>query len=92
MMFHLLRVSLVTAGVMSNVWGSEATDPLKTGNEPVSQNGKTEEPWNTQVFLENMLREEGVLSENEHLAPHEVWRLADFLKARIKARRVLKEK
>ncbi len=91
-MFHLLRVSLLTAGVMSIVWGSEATDPLKTGNEPISQSGQNEVVWNTQAYLEKILRDEGVLGKNEHLAPHEVWRLADFLKARIKARRVLKEK
>jgi hypothetical protein len=88
-MLNLLKVSLVTVGIISNVFGSASTDPLTTGNEPISQSGQKEEAWNTQAFLEQMLREEGALLPGKHLAPHEVWRLADFLKARINARRVL---
>jgi hypothetical protein len=88
-MLNLLKASLVTVGIISTVFGSASADPLATGNEPVSQSGKNEAVWNTQAFLEAMLRDEGVLRANEHLAPHEVWRLADFLKARINARRVL---
>lgn len=89
-MLRLLQTSLILASVISCAWGSEATDPLKTGNEPIS-NGeqKTTEVWNTQVYLEKMLRERGALKPGQHLKTHEVWELADFLKARIKARKVL---
>lgn len=91
-MLKLLKTSLILTSVISCDWGSSSTAPLTTGNEPIPQSGQNEEVWNTQVFLEKMLREEGVLKEGQHLAPHEVWELADFLKARIKARRVLKTK
>lgn len=88
-MLNLLKASLVAVGIISNVFGSTATELANTRNEPISQSGQNEVVWNTQAYLEKMLRDEGVLRENEHLAPHEVWRLADFLKARINARRVL---
>ena len=89
-MLRLLQTSLILTSVISCAWGSETTDPLKTGNEPISQGEqKTTEVWNTRAFLENMLREEGVLKPGQHLKIHEVWELADFLKARIKARKVL---
>lgn len=87
-MLNLLRVSFVTVSIVSNVYGSDKLEPLTTGNEPISQSGQTEVAWNTQAFLEKMLREEGALKPGQHLAPHEVWRLADFLNSRIKARRV----
>lgn len=91
-MLKLLKASLILTSDISCAWGSEVTDPLKTGNKPFAQSEQKAEVWNTQDFLENMLREQGALKPGQHLAPHEVWRLADFLKARINARRVLKTK
>lgn len=88
-MLKLLQTSLILTSVISCAWGSETTDPLKTRNEPIARSGQNEEVWNTQVYLEKMLREKGALKEGQHLKIHEVWELADFLKARIKARRVL---
>jgi hypothetical protein len=88
-MLRLLQTSLILTSVISCALGSEATGSLSAGNEPISQSSHIEEAWNTQAFLEQMLREEGALKPGQHLAPHEVWRIADFLKARIKARRVL---
>lgn len=89
-MLRLLQTSLILTSVISFSWGSGTSDPLSTSHEPITQSGQNEEVWNTQVFLEKMLREKGALKEGQHLAPHEIWELADFLKARINARRVLK--
>lgn len=88
-MLNLFKVSLVTVGIVSNVCGATSTDPITTGNEPISQSGQKEAAWNTQAYLEEMLIKQGALQPGEHLAPHEVWELVDILKARINARRIL---
>lgn len=90
-MLKSMRIVLVTTSTAVNIWASDDSCPLSTSNEPTQphESVKVGEPWNTQAYLEDMLRKRGVLKPGEHLAPHEVWELADLLKARVNERRRL---
>jgi hypothetical protein len=85
-MFTLLKASLVLVFVVSAAWGSEV---LSSKDESISHKGSNEPAWNTQAYLEEMLRKQGALKQGQHLALHEVWELSDILKARVKERKRL---
>jgi hypothetical protein len=81
--FHLSILLCATPNMMASEI-TEGNEPYPYQASPSSTSTSTpiSVDLSTKEWIEAILRQEGELEEGEHLAPHEVWRIADEINKR----------